>query len=40
VDAGVAEVIFGWLTNDIEGDPRVVGGRPDIGCDEFAAAPE
>ena len=35
---GVAEPIFGWLATDIDGDPRIVGRRPDIGCDEFAPA--
>jgi hypothetical protein len=39
VDAGVAEAIFGWLATDIDGDPRIAGGRPDIGCDEFVPAP-
>lgn len=38
VNTGVAEPIFGWLATDIDGDPRIVGRRPDIGCDEFAPA--
>ena len=38
VDGGVAEPIFGWLTTDIDGNPRAIGDRPDIGCDEFAPA--
>ena len=39
VDAGVVEAIFGWLTRDIDGGPRIVGTRPDIGCDELAPKP-
>ena len=39
VDAGIAEAIFGWLATDMDGDPRVAGGHPDIGCDEFVPAP-
>lgn len=38
VDGGVVEPIFGWLTTDMDGDPRDVGDRPDIGCDEFVPA--
>ncbi len=38
VDAGIAEAIFGWLTTDMDGDPRIVSTRPDIGCDEQAPA--
>ena len=40
VDAGVTEVIFRWLATDIDGDPHILGGRPDIGCDEVAPAPQ
>jgi len=39
VDTGVTEAIFGWLATDIDGDPRILGGHPDIGCDEFAPGP-
>jgi hypothetical protein len=40
VDAGVTEPIFGWIATDIDGDPRVVGNRPDIGSDEFTPTPQ
>jgi hypothetical protein len=39
VDAGVVEAIFGWLATDMDGDPRIVGICPDIGCDEFVPKP-
>ncbi len=40
IDAGDPAFTMDLVRTDIDGQPRIVGPRPDIGCDEFVAAPQ
>jgi L-ascorbate metabolism protein UlaG (beta-lactamase superfamily)/uncharacterized protein (DUF362 family) len=39
IDAGDPDFVLGVVATDIDGTPRVAGGRADIGCDEFVEEP-
>ena len=36
IDAGDPAFTGEWIPTDMDGQPRILGGRPDMGCDEVA----